>query len=102
MYLVDANLLIYATNQDSTHNELARNWLDRQLCGHPQSVGLPWPSLLAFLRIVTNPRIFRTPLPIGDAWESVGDWLSQQAAWVPVPGTRHRYLLGEIVQTTRP
>jgi toxin-antitoxin system PIN domain toxin len=102
MYLVDANVLIYATNSRTAHHQVARGWLDGQLCGHPQSVGLPWPSLLAFVRIVTNPRIHKAPLSTADAWESVEDWVSRQAAWVPVPTTRHQYFLGEIIRTTQP
>ena len=41
-------------------NMNARAWLDEQLNGNGP-VGLPWNSLLAFLRIVTNPRIFQKP-----------------------------------------
>ena len=38
------------------HN-VARDWLDQQLNAFTL-VGLPWPSVLAFLRLVTNPRVF--------------------------------------------
>ncbi len=55
MYLVDANLLIYSVDSGSPHHESAREWLDGTLPGHPQLAGLPWPSLLAFLRLITNP-----------------------------------------------
>jgi predicted nucleic acid-binding protein len=38
----------------------AKAWLDDRLNG-TAPVGLPWPSLLAFLRLVTNPRAFERP-----------------------------------------
>jgi hypothetical protein len=31
-------------------------------------VGLPWQSLLAFVRIMANPRVFERPEPLGLAW----------------------------------
>ena len=39
-----------------SNNTTARAWLDSQFNGASR-VGLPWHSLLAFLRIVTNPRV---------------------------------------------
>jgi hypothetical protein len=77
-------------------HEAARTWLDRQLNG-TAPVGLPWPSLLAFVRIVTNPRVFRQPLSIGDAWAQVEAWLGCPPAWIPNPMERHREVLGSLL-----
>jgi hypothetical protein len=38
-------------------------------------MGVPWPSLLCFLRIVTNARVFERPEPMVQAWRQVGAWL---------------------------
>ena len=38
-------------------------------------VGLPWPSLLGFLRLITNPRIFERPRSMTAAWGQVKSWL---------------------------
>ena len=70
MILVDANLLIYAHVGAFAQHQVARDWLDRQLTDVSR-VGLPWASLLAFLRIVTNPRIFERPEPMAEAWGQV-------------------------------
>jgi predicted nucleic acid-binding protein len=56
MILVDANLLIYAVNLDAPHHRIARRWLQEVLSG-TASVGLPWTSLLAFVRITTRPGV---------------------------------------------
>ena len=61
MILVDANLLLYATIVDYPEHERARHWVESRLNGRAR-VGLPWPSLLAFLRIATNARLFPRPL----------------------------------------
>ncbi len=95
MILVDANILIYARVSSFAEHQLARGWLDRQLNGIPR-VGLPWASLLAFLRIVTNPRVFERPEPIVDAWGQVVTWLACDTAWMPEPTERHGEILGEL------
>lgn len=102
MYLVDANILVYSADEGSQHHAAARDWLDERTAGAPRSVGLPWPSLLAFLRLVTNPRIYSPPAAAADAWQRIEDWLSRPAAWIPVPGSRHQRVLGEIVRECRP
>lgn len=96
--LVDANLLIYARDEDSTFHDAARTWLSAQLRG-PSRVGLPWPSLLAFVRIVTHPRAVAAPLQPAEAWEQVMDWLTATNAWVPGPTDRHGEILGGLIAT---
>lgn len=96
MILVDANILVYAHVASFVQHEPARDWLDRQLNGTAR-VGLPWASLLAFLRIVTNPRIFERPEPIADAWQQALGWLGTGTAWVPEPTQRHAELLGNFL-----
>ena len=96
MILVDANLLLYAYVRNFPQHERARHWLDRVLAG-PTKVGLPWPSLLAFVRLVTNPRVFERPASIPDAWQQVQDWLSAKSVWIPHPGDSHRVILGELI-----
>jgi toxin-antitoxin system PIN domain toxin len=92
LILVDANVLIYARVRSFTQHQRAREWLDQQLNGLSR-VGLPWTSLLAFLRIVTNARIFEHPEPIAKAWDQVEAWLSCPTAWIPEPTERHAELL---------
>lgn len=96
MILVDANLLIYAGVDSFAQHEHARRWLDDQLNGTAR-VGLPWASLLAFMRVTTNPRVFERPALISDAWRQVLAWLDRKTAWIPEPGERHREILGELL-----
>jgi toxin-antitoxin system PIN domain toxin len=60
-------------------------------------VGLPWPSLLASLRIVTNPRVFERPEPMADAWRQVHTWLEAEVVWIPQPTERHCDVLGKLL-----
>lgn len=92
MILVDANILIYAFDADSPQHASAHRWLDACL-NDAARVGLPWPSLLAFLRIVTNPRVMQRPASMGTARAQARTWLASPAVWTPQPGERHVEIL---------
>jgi len=94
--LLDANLLVYAHVRSFQQHAAARTWLDIRLNGR-ERVGLPWPSLLAFVRLVTNPRIFERPEPVAQAWTQVEAWLSQPVCWTPLPTEQHQRLLGQLL-----
>ena len=96
MILVDANILIYAHVNSFDQHQAARDWLDKQLNGSAP-VGLPWASVLAFLRLVTNPRVFEHPESILDAWVQARTWLACETVWLPQPTERHADLLGEFL-----
>lgn len=99
MILLDANLLVYAHVTSLTQHHAARSWLDSRLNG-PTPVGLPWPTLLNFVRLVSNPRIFEHPQPISKAWKQVDDWLTCPVVWIPLPTERHREILGSFLTDT--
>ena len=96
MILLDVNILVYATHAESNQNAAARNWLDQQLSGSAQ-VGMPWHSLLGFLRIATNSRIFQRPLTVAEAWQQVTHWLAADVVWTPAPTERHADVLGQLL-----
>jgi toxin-antitoxin system PIN domain toxin len=56
MILLDANLLIYAYDQSSPFQGASRAWLERVIATEPV-IGLPWITILAFLRITTHPAL---------------------------------------------
>lgn len=93
MILVDANLLLYAANHDAAEHAQARSWLDERLNGAAR-VGLPWPSLLAFVRLASNPLVVRQAVTPGAAWRQVEEWLTCESAWIPQPGARHAEIVG--------
>ena len=99
MKVVDANVLLYAVNADSAHHDRARRWLLKSLTGN-EAIGFPWVSLLAFVRVSTNPRIFASPLPISAAFDLVDSWLGQPPSTVPVPTARHAALLRGLLEQT--
>lgn len=96
MILVDANLLIYAHVATFPQHPNAREWLDDRINGGAP-VGLPWPSMLAFLRIVTNPRIFERPEALEGAWRQIEEWLDCPSVWIPQPTERHAEVLKSLL-----
>jgi toxin-antitoxin system PIN domain toxin len=80
--IVDANLLVYAVDENSAHNAAAGAWLEETLNGD-RRVGLPWQSIGAFLRIVTHPRVTENPMRAAEAWSYVEQWLAVPVVWIP-------------------
>ena len=76
MKLVDANVLLYASNRASPHHRRALAWWESALDGD-EPVGLPWVSLLAFLRLSTRRGVFQHPLSVREAAAKVRRWLAQ-------------------------
>jgi toxin-antitoxin system PIN domain toxin len=99
LILVDANLLIYAYNPSLERHETARNWLERIL-NRPEPLRLAWVTLLAFLRISTDPRAFEHPLTVGEAVPIVSEWLARPIVGVLGPGDRHWEILSELLTRT--
>lgn len=98
MILVDANILIYASTPCPWHDKAAA-WLDHQITEGPR-VGLPWECLTAFLRIVTNPRVYSgKAVSVETAWERIEAWLACPTVWVPVPTERHAASLKRVLGT---
>ena len=95
--LVDANILIYAYHTGSPYHGRMKSWLDGTLNGVPKA-GLPWASLLAFARIVTNPRVFEKPATVDAAWTQVLDWTRAPAAWIPHPTEEHAEVIRRILR----
>jgi toxin-antitoxin system PIN domain toxin len=94
--LIDVNILVYATNSGAAQHSAARDWLNGKLNGTDR-VGLPWASLLGFLRLATGRRIFPRPLTMAGAWNRVEEWLKLEPVWIPVPTERHSAVLGQVL-----
>lgn len=97
MILLDANLLIYASAPETSHHDAAKAWLDERLNGSAR-VALPWPSLLAFMRIVSNPRLFEGASLV-NAQAQVKAWLKLPSTWIPNPTEEHGRILAELLES---
>lgn len=98
MKLLDANILLYAFNQDAAQHAVCRAWLEEAL-NSEELVALPWQTLLAFVRITTNSKAFRRPLQNAQACEIVSGWLSRPNVRVIEAGERFWEILrGQVIE----
>jgi toxin-antitoxin system PIN domain toxin len=98
--LVDANILLYATDAGSPHHEGALGWLEDALNGD-EEIGFPLVSLLAFVRLSTDPRVFAVPLEAPEATEIVMSWLSVPLGRSVSPTPRHWQTLTDVASASR-
>jgi toxin-antitoxin system PIN domain toxin len=90
--LLDANVLLYAYDSDSSHHRVCRSWLEAAF-NSDEIVALPWQTLVAFVRISTNSRATKKPLPSAEACNIVSSWLDQVNVSVIGAGDRFWELL---------
>lgn len=99
-YAVDANILLYASDESSQVCVQARKFL-RECVESGHVFFLAWPTVMAYLRIATHPGIFDNPLSPAEAIENVetlmnspglrmlgedkGFWAAYKDATVEVP-----------------
>ena len=76
MKLLDANILLYAYDSSSTHHQTCRAWLESAF-NADEMIALPWQTILAFVRISTNPRAVKHPLSSANACAIVDTWLER-------------------------
>ena len=87
MKLLDANVLLYAYDSQSVQHSICCSWLNDAF-NSEEIIGLPWQTLLAFVRIATNPRAVRRPLAGPQACEIVSLWLERPNVAIVEPGNR--------------
>ena len=72
LMLLDANILLYATDAGSYQHQPEAALLTSLMNG-TRRVGLPWQTIGAFVRISTNPRAYASPATGPEAWAWVRD-----------------------------
>ena len=65
-YSVDANVLLYASNEATGLHEQAKMFLAER-ANDPDVFCIAWTTVMAYLRIATHPSIFPRPLPPKEA-----------------------------------
>jgi uncharacterized protein len=49
------------------------------------------------MRLMGNNRVVQRPVPLGQSWSRVQEWLALRQSWIPVPTDRHRQILAELI-----
>jgi hypothetical protein len=96
--LLDANVLIYAHDETSPYSEPARRWLEDALA-ESDEVAIPLVVILAFLRVMTDPRLFDAPMPVPEATRIVTEWLSLPNVGMAQPTSGHVDMVADLART---
>lgn len=88
MIVLDANILLYAYDSSSSHHVKARAWVE-QVFSDSAPIGLPWQTISAFLRIMTNLRLPGERFTLQEAVEIVDRWLEQPNVRLLAEGEDH-------------
>ena len=88
MQLADVNVLVYAFRQDSARHEACRAWIE-ELTSGDTAFAYSELVLSGLVRVVTHPRVFRTPTPLADALAFTAALRGQPHAVPVAPGPRH-------------
>lgn len=88
MILPDVNVLIYAFRRDTPHHAVCRSWLNA-IVEEDTQFGIAPLVLSAVVRITTNPRIFRHPSPLPEAFVFCSNLLGQPHCEAVESGERH-------------
>ena len=88
MILVDTNVLLYAYQRRASQHDRCRVWVETEFTG-ADAIRLPWATVVAFVRIGTNPRVFEHPLSLAEAEAAVSSWLALPSVSTIDPGERY-------------
>ena len=98
MILPDVSILVHAYNSGSLHHDAARAWWEETLT-LPRPIGLPWVSILGFVRIGTNRGILKNPLFPMEAAAHVRRWLAAPGVQILTPGEMHSEILFGLLES---
>ena len=88
MILPDVNVLIFAFRKDVPQHAVCRPWLEGVVTGDAH-FGLSPMVLSAVVRITTNPRAYRMPSPVEEAFDFCDNLLGQPHCRIVDPGDGH-------------
>jgi toxin-antitoxin system PIN domain toxin len=95
--LLDANILLYAYDTSSPQHDPAKRWLQRTFT-EEEDVRIALLTLLAFVRIASNPQVFTRPMSVDEAVGLVESWLALPNVSVAEPTSSHWTALGEVAR----
>ncbi len=96
MFVVDTNILVYATNPDGDQYPVAREALE-EWRAEAESWFVTWPILFEYLRVSTLRGLFEHPRTLQQAWAFVAALLATPSIGILTPTERHARVVAELV-----
>jgi len=99
MLIADVNIFVGAHRVEMDSHDNYRDWLERSLTG-PELFGVCELVLSAFLRLITNHRIFAEPTPVDVGLEFCQQLRTAPASVVVRPSDRHWPVFADLCSRT--
>lgn len=99
MILPDVNVLVSAFREDAFAHEQTRAWLEARI-NEPAPYAMADRVLEGFIRVVTHPRVFRTPTELRAALEFVESLTARENCVRLEPGPRQWQLFLDLAGQT--
>jgi uncharacterized protein len=96
--LIDANILLYAHDASDPRHESAVAWLEGTI-GGTDTVGFALTTVLAFIRIATDPRVYANPMSSSTAIALVASWFGRSNVRLVSPTGAHWQTLTDLADT---
>ena len=100
MLAPDVNVLVYAFRQELPEHEACRRWLQAAVQAD-EAYGLFDLVLSGFVRVVTHPRVFKTPTPLEAALDFVDVVRTRPNCVLVQPGGRHWGIFERLCRESR-
>jgi toxin-antitoxin system PIN domain toxin len=96
LYLLDTNVLVYAKMKGMPEHPKVSRWLADTVADPVSEILVCETSILAFLRISTNTKIFDPPLDLDDARDYLSDFLSIGTISIFRPTAHHFFDVADL------
>ena len=93
--MLDVSILIYAHREESPEHRRYADWLIASANG-PEPFALSQPAMEGFVRVVTNPKIFKPPTSTAVAFQFLERLLVLPHCTVIRPGAKHWNIFQEL------
>ena len=88
MIAIDTNILVYARRAELPHHAAARALVERLATG-AAPWAIPWPCLYEYVKVISNPRLFRPPDTLEDALADVASLAASPSVVLLGDGPEH-------------
>jgi hypothetical protein len=96
VFVVDTNVLVYAAERRFPEHSRSRELLDGWRA-QPGAWYATWSIVYEFLRVVTHPRVFRSPWSVTEAWSFIEALLAAPGFGLLVETERHAAVASQVL-----
>jgi len=97
--LLDVNILVHLHRVDADQHREITDWLETAL-GNTPGLAVSELVLSGCLRVITHPKIYRTPTPLSAALAFVEDFRAREEVQILQPGPDHWRIFIELCRKT--